>query len=74
MYIYIRHLDWKSICTGKVFIPDIKAALCGAALEIVHARNLVGKEEENYAKLVFMCMLSAILIGCPTAVILLFSF
>ncbi len=34
---------------------------------MVHSLNLSGEPEEYYAKLVFMCMVSAIVIGGPLA-------
>ncbi|KAJ3000682.1 Na(+)/H(+) antiporter [Globomyces sp. JEL0801] len=46
---------------------SIQATLCESALEMVHKYKLEGTEEEEYAKIVFLCMVSAIVIGAPSA-------
>lgn len=54
----------------QVFRYDIKlnkATLCGMALEMVHQEGLQGQPEDDYAKIVFLCMVCAIMIGVPSA-------
>jgi Kef-type K+ transport system membrane component KefB len=46
---------------------SVQATLCSAALEMVHLRSMKGQIEEEYAKIVFMSMVSAILLGGPFA-------
>ena len=50
--------------TGKA---SVQAALCGAALEMVHRRSWNGQVEETWAKTVFVCMVSGIIVGGPFA-------
>jgi Kef-type K+ transport system membrane component KefB len=50
--------------TGKA---SIQATLCGAAMEMVHRHHLENQVEQEYAKLVFLCMVCSIVVGVPTA-------
>ena len=36
-------------------------------MELVHSNHLQGKDEEGYAKLVFLCMVCSIIVGAPAA-------
>lgn len=51
--------------TGKA---SIQATLCSAALEMVHRHGLDEQgPEAKYAKIVFLCMVSSIVLGVPSA-------
>ncbi|KAJ3315303.1 Sodium/hydrogen exchanger 9B2 [Boothiomyces sp. JEL0838] len=52
------------IWTGKA---SIQATLCGVALEKVHEHHLHGKPEQQYAQIVFLCLVCSIIIGVPFA-------
>ncbi len=49
------------------FFGLTKATLCGAAIEMVYDLKLDDQVEHQYAKLVFLCMVCAIVVGVPVA-------
>ncbi|KAJ1569877.1 hypothetical protein HK096_011280 [Nowakowskiella sp. JEL0078] len=61
---------WKEsvfVCGTWCGKASVQAALCHATYDYIHHYHLEGTVEEQYSRIVFACMLSAIIIGGPFA-------